>query len=145
MGLGLSRRSFIASVLPLALLAGAPSASATGPGPAADERLIDLGQDLTILRRRTARLRGSYLRLDAAGDARAPARWREWSHAIDDCADLARRIRQMSAITLAGTIVKLDALIFELCEASGDSDLGDPLRRRLVSLRRELVELLARG
>lgn len=136
---GLSRRGFVLGSLPVALAAATvPILSSTQVGRG-DDRLTTLGRELAILRRRANALEHAYLRLETKGLASARSKWLHWSCAIDDCYRLARAIHRTPATTAAGTIVKLDAAIFELCQSDSQND--GPMRGRLTSLRRDLANL----
>ena len=146
MGRPLSRRAFVLGAVPSALLASTSSAvEISAPSTDREDPLLALGRQLKTISRRCARLQRDYLRLEANSDAGSDATWRAWSKEIDRGLDLAVRIRKTSATSISGMTAKIDAAIFELCEATGDSDPGEPLRRRLMCLRRELFSLVARG
>lgn len=138
---GFSRRSFVAGVAPLALLAVTRSAPAISSSIANDRVLIGLGRDLTVMRRRAARLKRAYVRFDSTDDPGAPAYWQKWSQAIDDCGRLTKRIRRIPATSLGGMVVKLDALIFDLCDADLGDEPANPIRARLLTAQRELTAL----
>lgn len=123
------------------------ASSTTGIGaPSVDREdpVLALGRQLTTIRRRCARLRREYLQIEANSPAATEAKWQEWSEAIDVGLDAAAHIREAFATSVFGMVVKIEALLFELCDASGN-DLDDGVRHGLKRLRRDLVALATRS
>ena len=76
------------------------------PAPArtvADDRLVSLGHELQRLRRRCRRLHATD--------------WASWSSTVEETNSLAQRISHMEPRTLAGLLVRYEALAWLLVEA----------------------------
>ena len=133
----LSRRAFILAAVP-----AVARTSTDSMGAEDDTALRLVAAEFRRARRRCRRLFYRYLRLDADGCPQAEVAWLDWSGATDEGFLLARSIERIEPLTLERVALRLDAMIFELCEGDGYWDRDDPFRRGLTSLQREIRRAL---